>query len=212
MGTYKNGLNGSVSGKVGAVVGSNWRSIEYFRSLLKKSSKEPTVDQITQRAKFALAPFYLRPIKDVLNIGFGDKNLNKITGYNAAVKLFITQAVIGAYPDYIIDFSKVIMSKGSLSPIVNLAVGLEDDTLTFTWKKLLNKFSAFIDDSLIFIVLDSTKMMYLVFDDIVRDDEQYTVDMGGDYSGDTMHIWAFAVKRGDAAVSNSQYVGALTMP
>jgi hypothetical protein len=96
-----------------------------MKGLSKKSSKPTTNKQLAQRSKFALAPLYLSPIKDILNIGFKDKQLNKITGYNAAVKIFLNQAVSGSYPDFVIDFSKVVFSEGSLSVFHGLNASLQ---------------------------------------------------------------------------------------
>ena len=212
MGAYSKGANGTFSGKVGSVIGSSWRSIDYIRSLPKKSSKEATKDQVAQRTKFAMAPVYLRPIKDILNIGFGDKNLNKTTGYNAAVKIFLTQAIQGDYPDFSVDFSKIVMSKGSLSVFHSLGFTLTGNDLVLTWQSILNRYNAFTDDSLMVIVFNETKMMYLIYEDMTRIDLTYTINMGADFSGDVMHIWAFAIKREGEIVSNSQYLGTVTLP
>ncbi|QXU41184.1 DUF6266 family protein [Pedobacter sp. D749] len=138
MATYSKGANGAFSGKVGSVIGSNWRSIDYLRGLPKKSSKPSTEPQLAQRAKFALAALYLSPIKDILNIGFKDKQLNKITGYNAAVKIFLNQAVSGSYPDFVIDFSQVVVSRGSLSVFHGLNASLQGADLVLNWQSILN--------------------------------------------------------------------------
>lgn len=42
MATYSKGANGTFSGKVGSVIGSNWRSIDYMKGLSKKNSKPST--------------------------------------------------------------------------------------------------------------------------------------------------------------------------
>lgn len=212
MGAYSKGANGTFSGKVGSVIGSSWRSIDYLRSLPKKSSKEATTEQVAQRAKFAMAPVYLRPIKDILNIGFGDKNLNKTTGYNAAVKIFLTQAIQGDYPDFSIDFSKIVMSKGSLSVFHALAANLTGNDLVLTWQSILNRYNAFADDNLIVIVLNETKMMYLIYEEITRADLTYTINIGTNFSGDVLHAWAFSIKREGDVVGNSQYLGSVTLP
>ena len=212
MGAYSKGANGTFSGKVGSVIGSSWRSINYLRSLPKKSGKEATKDQVAQRTKFAMAPVYLRPIKDILNIGFGDKNLNKTTGYNAAVKIFLTQAILGDYPDFSVDFSKMVMSKGSLSVFHSLGFTLTGNDLVLTWQSILNRYNAFMDDSLMVMVFNETKMMYLIYEDMTRVDLTYTINIGTDFSGDVMHIWAFAIKREGEIVSNSQYLGTVILP
>ncbi len=47
MGSYSKGANGTFSGKVGSVVGTSWRSIDYLRSLPKKSKKDEVIKPLT---------------------------------------------------------------------------------------------------------------------------------------------------------------------
>jgi len=212
MAKYGKGANGAFSGKVGSVVGSSWRSIDYLRSLPKKTKKPISESQIAQRAKFALAPMYLRPIKDILNLGFGDKQLNKITGYNAAVKLFLNSAVMGGYPDYVINFSKMVLSKGSLSVFHGLNAIVQGTDLELNWQSITNRYNAFDDDQLTVVLFNETKLMYMLYDDAERSELTYSITIGNEFSGDVFHTWAFAIKRENNIVSNSQYLGTFTMP
>ncbi|QXU41445.1 DUF6266 family protein [Pedobacter sp. D749] len=212
MATYSKGANGAFSGKVGSVIGSNWRSIDYMKGLSKKSSKPTTNKQLAQRSKFSLAPLYLSPIKDILNIGFKDKQLNKITGYNAAVKIFLNQAVSGSYPDFVIDFSQVVLSKGSLSVFHGLNAALQGADLVLNWQSILNRYNSYTDDVLTVVLFNATKSMYLVYEDAQRAAMTYTAVIGAGFSGDVFHGWAFAVKRDAMAVANSQYLGTYTIP
>ncbi|SDG34920.1 hypothetical protein SAMN05421827_105240 [Pedobacter terrae] len=212
MATYSKGANGAFSGKVGSVIGSNWRSVDYLRGLPKKSSKPSTEPQLAQRAKFALAAQYLSPIKDVLNTGFKDKQLNKITGYNAAVKIFLNQAVTGNYPDFQIDFSKVVISKGSLSAMHGLNASLQGADLLLNWQSILNRYNAFADDVLTVVIFNATKNMYLVYEEAQRAALTYTAVIGANFSGDVLHVWGFAVNRDATGVANSQYLGTYTIP
>ena len=138
MGTYSTGANGAFSGKVGSVIGSNWRSVDYLRGLSKRKKKGASELQLAQQMRFALCANQLRVIKDVLNLGFSDKKLNKITGYNAAVKIFLSEAVTGEYPNYGIDYSKIKLSKGSLYP-GELSVRL-DSEIVISWTNDVNDF------------------------------------------------------------------------
>lgn len=212
MATYSKGANGAFSGKVGSVIGSNWRSVDYLRGLPKKSGKPGTQPQLAQRSKFALAPMYLSPIKDILNIGFKDKQLSKLTGYNAAVKVFLNQAIVGDYPDYAIDFSQVVLSKGSLSVFHGLNAGLQGSDLVLNWQSILNRYSAFTDDLLTVVLFNDTKKMYLVYEEAQRGALTYTAAIGAGFTGDVFYGWAFAVKRDATAVSGSQYLGTYTIP
>jgi len=48
MATFKNGPNGGFSGKVGSVVGSSWKGIDYIRGLpAKRKNKPDTLEKIT---------------------------------------------------------------------------------------------------------------------------------------------------------------------
>ncbi|MBO9675417.1 MAG: hypothetical protein J7577_18355 [Sphingobacteriaceae bacterium] len=212
MGRYSKGVNGAFSGKVGSVIGSNWRSVDYLRGLPKKSSKASTEPQLAQRSKFALAALYQSPIKDILNIGFKDKQLNKLTGYNAAVKIFLNQAVVGNYPDFAIDFSQVVLSKGSLSVFHGLSAALQGADLLLNWQGILNRYNAFTDDVLTVVLFNATKNMYLVYEEAQRAALTYTAVIGAGFSGDVFYGWAFAVNRDATAVANSQYLGTYTIP
>jgi hypothetical protein len=212
MATYSKGANGAFSGKVGSIIGSNWRGVDYLRSLPKKSNK-PTSDlQLAQRNKFALAPLYLSPIKDILNIGFKDKLLNKTTGYNAAVKIFLNQAIGGDYPDFVIDFSQILLSKGSLSVFHALSAALKGTDLLINWKSFPNRYNAFDDDMLVVVLFNDTKKMYLVYEEAQRSMLTYTAVIGANFTGDVFYGWAFAVKRENNVVANSQYLGSFNMP
>jgi hypothetical protein len=212
MATYSKGANGAFSGKVGSIIGSNWRGVDYLRSLPKKSNK-PTSDlQLAQRNKFALAPLYLSPIKDILNIGFKDKLLNKTTGYNAAVKIFLNQAIGGDYPDFVIDFSQIVLSKGSLSVFHALSATLKGTDLLINWKSFPNRYNAFDDDMLVVVLFNDTKKMYLVYEEAQRRMLTYTAVIGANFTGDVFYGWAFAVKRENNVVANSQYLGSFNMP
>jgi len=208
MGRYSKGANGTISGKVGSVVGAKWRSIRYLRSLPSKSSKPASEKQLAVQARFMLAARQLRPIKDVLNLGFSDKKLNKITGYNAAVKNFINNAITGNYPDYSIDFSKFQLSNGSLSPLTTPACSVGVNELRMSWQSKPNRFSAFADDEVVALVYNETAKVYSIDDTAMRS-EQIIVFTPSASAGDVLHVWVFAVNRDGDMVSPSQYVGQL---
>jgi len=52
MAEIKKGILGGFSGKVGTVIGVNWRGKDIIRSLPKASKKAPTEEQLIQRVKF----------------------------------------------------------------------------------------------------------------------------------------------------------------
>ena len=60
MASFQKGILGGFSGKVGTVVGGNWKGIDYMRSKGVNGNKNPTLSQLTQQAKFKLGIIFLR--------------------------------------------------------------------------------------------------------------------------------------------------------
>lgn len=126
MATYKKGILGVFSGKVGTVVGSSWKGISYMKSLPKASSKAPTALQIDQRLKFALISSFLKPIKSITNIGYGSVTGN-VTPANAVASYHLNNAIVGSSPNFQIDYPMVMFSRGELPgpsvPVMSAAPG-----------------------------------------------------------------------------------------
>lgn len=62
MATLNKGILGGFSGKVGTVVGANWRGLDIIRSRPKISKRNPTEKQLEQQMKFKLAISFLQPL------------------------------------------------------------------------------------------------------------------------------------------------------
>lgn len=209
MGTYSKSNFGEISGKVGEGVGSKWRGTKYLRSLPTKSKKPASELQLATYAKFALSATQLSPIKEVLNIGFGDKKLMGITGYNAAVRNFIANSILGDYPNFTVDYENMKLSKGSLTPLMRLSIEFSTELL-IGWSFKPNTLNSFADDNVLVLVFNQTTKVYTVDDSSTRADEGISIDIGADY-GDVVHAWAFCINRDKKTVSSSQYAGTITM-
>jgi hypothetical protein len=134
MGKYKKGILGYFRGKVGTVVGSIWKGINYMKSLPDVSNSEPTPAQLNVRLKFALVMGFFSRIKGVINIGY--QKFNKgITPMNAATSYHLRSAVTGVAPFYMLDYNKVILSVGELEDVIDLsATNALSGELVITWK------------------------------------------------------------------------------
>ncbi|WEK19207.1 MAG: DUF6266 family protein [Candidatus Pedobacter colombiensis] len=136
MGRTKFGLLGPFIGKIGPLVGYIRRGQFVTRALPHPSSKPATEKQLISRKQFGMAMRFVKPINDFVNYSFHPetKGTAKIP-QNAATSYFRKLAIQGDYPDYWIDFSKVIVSKGDLPLPLNPSVELSDNKLTFKWEK-----------------------------------------------------------------------------
>jgi hypothetical protein len=92
MATYENGVNGNFKGKVGSVIGSKWKSLNYIKGISnKKKIATPTEAQINQREKISLVGKFLRILNPVISLGFNQKE--NATSYNEATAYVFKNAL-----------------------------------------------------------------------------------------------------------------------
>ncbi len=213
MARFLKGINGAYSGKVGSVIGSNWRGVDYVRSLSRISKKKISDAQLEQRSKFAVAVAFLSPIMDLLKLGYSDKLQGKATGYNKALQYLMKNGgVTGTYPTFEIDFEKIVIAKGSLS---NVMAPVWEETfpqeIGLSWSPELNKYSAFVDDSVILLVYNKSKNFFSILESATRADAAVSFTLPPSYAGDKLVGWVFTGHRDGVKTSPSIYLGELTI-
>jgi len=133
MGTISKGILGGFSGKVGTVVGANWKGISYMRSKAEGRRTTFTQAQLDQQAKFTTAMKFLLTMNGLLEVGFRNYAV-KMTGINSALSYTLKNAITGSYPSYSVDYSNVLVSRGDLpnggSPTAAATAG---NKVTFNW-------------------------------------------------------------------------------
>lgn len=208
MARFIKGIHGSYSGKVGNIVGSSWRGIDYVRSLPKKSSKASSEAQLAQRMKFGMTTSFLKSIKDILMLGFSDSKQKDKTGYNVAFQQLINNAFQGTYPNFTIDFSAVKIASGSLAALVGLVVAeIAPKVLNLSWDPIVNRFNAFDDDQVLVILYDETDNLFFAYEGATRADAAIDIVLPDSYTGKKIVGWSFNIHRDGLITSTSQYLG-----
>lgn len=208
MARFIKGIHGSYSGKVGNIVGSSWRGIDYVRSLPKKSSKASSEAQLAQRMKFGMTTSFLKSIKDILMLGFSDSKLKNKTGYNVAFQQLINNAFQGTYPNFTIDFAAVKIASGSLAALVGLVVAeIAPKVLNLSWDPIVNRFNAFDDDQVLVILYDETDNLFFAYEGATRADAAIDIVLPDSYTGKKIVGWSFNIHRDGLITSTSQYLG-----
>ncbi|WP_316794725.1 DUF6266 family protein [Pedobacter frigoris] len=212
MATYKKGINGAFNGKLGTVVGIKWRGGNYMRSLPRKSGKPATEAQLNQRFVFALVNGWLRPLRDLIWIGFQSFKGTK-TPMNAAVSLVMKEAITGENrANYAIEFAKVILSRGELLiSIIREVIKLIDDLLNIKWESAPESVFCKGSDRATFVVYSPSNGQFITFKDIAeRADGEVTLQLPPGFRDNTLHCWMSYVNEAGDAVSTSIYVGELS--
>jgi len=143
MGTIKKGILGGFSGKVGNVVGASWRGIEYIRSMPASVRNPRTEAQVTQRTRFALIGKMMKTLIPIIRLGYADKVGKGKSAFSEAMKYNVTNAVIGLFPDFEIDFEAVKITTGKLYGTGSASATCAAGSISYVWNTdLLNNASA----------------------------------------------------------------------
>lgn len=213
MGRYKKGVLGPFSGKIGTVVGSTWNGIEYMRSLPKASTKAATDLQLINRAKFGLANGFLGPIGSLLNLGFKSAAVGK-TGFNLASSHLISEGITGVYPDFEIDYAKVLFSKGALEGVWSVsAVSDPSGAIEVSWDDNSGLGTAKPTDKLVVLIYNPAKsrFVYTLENGAVRSAGTDLITVPAHFAGDTVHVWLAFMSSDKNAFSTSMYVGEIVI-
>ena len=211
MGTIRKGILGGFSGKVGTVVGASWRGISYMRSLPLKVRNPRTKGQRSQRTKFSLALSLLKPITPLLRIGW-KLYARRQSAFNAAMSHTLANAVIGNYPDYQIDVSKVLISRGNLQPVSSATATVANGNIKFAWNDNSGTGAAKQTDKTLIAILNLEKGEAITHDaGAERMKETQTVILPTEWNGNEVQAYLGFVSEDGREVANSVYLGAITL-
>jgi hypothetical protein len=211
MARYDSGIFGSISGKLGTVVGATWRGISYLRSKpdKKRRKKRPSRKQLAQRLKFKVAGEFLWPLTDLVPITF--RTNEAITALNNATRYTMKNALTGTYPDIVIDYALVRISRGDLPAALSPAVSKNGSELTFTWTPNSRTGSAADTDKAVLVVYcPAMKQCVHSVGDANRAAGSVVVD-ASDYTGEVVHTYLAFVSNDEEEASDSVYTGSVQL-
>lgn len=213
MGTIRNGGNGAFSGKAGSFIGSTWKGISYIKGIPKLVKRPGSLKQMDQRRRFAVVAQFLTPIKDILRFGFKTQMSHRTSAYNIAIQHALNHAVVGSYPDYEIDPSQILVSKGSLEFPSDLLLDVSTaGQISFSWLGNVNQTNAFVDDKLHLLMYNRDRGLFMVYDPIgLRGDLAAQIVIPSNFSGQVVDVYAFFQDRAESRCSNSIYAGQFTL-
>lgn len=209
MARYKNGINGPFQGKAGSVVGCRWKQTDYIRGLPKRSNKPPTKDQVTAQTAFAFIVNWLKPINELVKVGFANVHPNR-TGLMAAHSYNSKNALAGGYPNREIDYSKARFSMGTLPPASRASIKLIDDrTLLIEWDPKWDSKCSYDDHLMYFVYFPDLGVVLLPGEgrDAQRRDGSLIITLEKELIHSRFEVQIAFKSVLTSAVSTSQYAG-----
>jgi Family of unknown function (DUF6266) len=211
MGTINKGILGGFSGKVGTVIGGNWKGIDYMRSKAGRRNFKPTEAQLEQQLKFGLAIKFVQTMSGLVETSFGNFAFRK-TGINSAISYTLKNAITGVYPAFGIAYPLVLVSRGDmpnvLAPSVTVGGG---SVLTWSWT----------DNSGVGIARATDKAMLVAycpaFNQCIyttgsanRSTVTDSLNLSS-FSGQNVHCWIGFISQNGRNVASSLYNGMFTV-
>ncbi|SHI60730.1 hypothetical protein SAMN04488096_10310 [Mesonia phycicola] len=211
MGKISQGILGGLSGKVGNVIGGNWKGIDYLRIKPSSVANPRTEGQVNQRNKFTVTLEFLQPNQPFIKKGYRAYAVKK-TEFNAAMSYVLNNAVTGIAPNFEVQYADALLSRGGLSGALNPDTNLATpEQVTFIWDDNSNEGNAATTDKVMVLVYNPAKKesMY-VLEGAERTVGSQIVQIPATYAGDTVEMFMAFISADGTKVSNSVYLGSGT--
>ncbi len=182
---------GMLSGKIGSVVVYERNGKQIVRSNPKQRDPK-TPKQLAHRLKFSLVNKGLSPLNKVIKLGYrnSDKNYRKLVGeaYH--------NAIIGEYPNFALDYSKIKVAEGDLQLPSNVDIKTEADSnmITISWNTQIydRTLPGRPDDQVNIVCLDSVDLNSTHWLNVAqRSDGKVTFKLPIGWECATSYFWIF---------------------
>ena len=210
MGSYVKGVLGSFSGKIGTVIGSYWKGISYMRSLPGKRRGTPSSSQVEQQLKFAIMIRFHEAFHSLVIQSFAATSKNMMmTPTNFAIRRNLKEAIKGDYPDFSVDYHKVLLSMGKLHNAGSAAMeSAGAGKIKFSWiNNAGTEASAKATDKAILVAYcAATNEAVYTLEGANRSEETDILNVSL-FSGQAVETWLAFVSEDGTKFSKSSYLG-----
>ncbi len=193
---------GKISGRHGTAVAMKSKSTgKTYLRLHSVPSDPKTAKQLAQRSKFGFVNSEMNCMRNLFKITFGSNQ-----GVSHGVSLAFG-AVTGEYPNFSIDYSKVIISQGGVdtSGFLNV-VKTSGTTLKFDWDTTAG-FQGDDNDGVNLVILNAESKVGLLKQNIVlRAEGTVDIELPAVWAGQKVHCWIYFSSPDGMNTSNSQFI------
>lgn len=198
------GILGGIRGKIGNVVGSNWKGIAVLKSMPLSVANPKTAAQTAQRGKMASCVVAARALLASLITTFWNPFAQYMSGYNKFVKENIDAFSTAGF----VNFASFFSMRGSLvgAEVSSVAADSSDSEITVNWSDNAGTGDALATDEVVIVVYNETQDYWLVSNaGVTRDAATATVSDSTMATDDVLHIYTGFARPDVSKVSDSVY-------
>lgn len=212
MAKIRKGILGPVSGGIGPVVGATWKGIPYIRTKPKKKRRKSkrTAAQIAAQEKLKFMNLILVPFHQFITVGFANEAEQK-TEISAAFSANYHTMISGVYPELKADYSKLILSVGSLPMITDVKMVLESpEMIKLTWKDDSISGASFNDQLMFVAYAPELDRSFGFTGGVSRTEKQCDIKIQEPFIGKVLEVYLSMTSFNRKTIANSMYLGRIS--
>lgn len=187
------------------LTGSSYKGIPVLSKKILKSAQPNTEEQRSQRTKFKLVNEMLAEAAGFTRYSFCEKG-GKRFSHQTAVAYNMKQAVGGTFPDYVIDYDKFMLGKGSQEQVTALTVTRQTDRVEVRWTNDdMGTRASITDVVMVALYNQSRNDWYYKTSGTTRADNQMVVYPPQKWASDEIHCWVVTRDKLAKRVSDSDH-------
>lgn len=208
MAIVQNPITGRTKGKFSTAVFSKQFGKNTMRSKPISVHNPKTQLQREQRSKFSLMVEQARHFMDFIRMGFKQAAVG-MSQFNVFMQSNISDVITGTYPDYAIDYTKLIVAKGTLTGAESTTVTADvGHKVTVSWADNSGTGDALATDKAMILLINPNSKK--VFQDVTTKTRlntsiQFTVPSS--WVGHAVYAYVSFINEAGNRVADSVYVG-----
>ncbi len=207
MASLKGAFSGGFNGRVGNLVGYQWRGKWCVRSVPSQYRDAKTEYQLAQRALFKATVGFAAKARRVLRLGLHTASLNANMTENNYFMRINKGCFAIADGQLAVDYESLLLSEGPVAPVAFGAPRLLDDTtvsIDFEQNPLRRAVKS--GDEVYLVAYCPELQTFDVSAPSQRYRSNVELQMRSYWTGKEIHLWGFVVDKAGRA-STSQYIG-----
>lgn len=200
MAKFYSSTFGEISGKHGSAVAVTRKDGTTYIRIYTKPSNPRTEKQQAHRAKFALSSKALVPFNPIFKETIGITN-----GISTARSYAFKNAIVGEYPNFSVDYEKIMFSFGTLEKLHNASTSYNDGVASINWD-FDKMYNCHADDSVNLVVYNKDSNQALHIKDVaLRKDKLCRINIQDSWTDSELYFWAYVTN--NDKISDSVFIG-----
>jgi hypothetical protein len=197
---------GAISGRHGSAVAATSKDGQSILRVYRAPSNPRTEKQMDHRARFGNINSELSNYQSLFK-----RTFKTAVGRNYAVSFALNNAVLGEYPNYSVDYSKLQIATGRIDTPSHISAAITTGSkVKFDWDGSIDGSESSTGDFINLAFINSDQKVAILKEEIVlRTAATTQFELPLAWAGNQIHCWAYFTNQYGTATSNSIYLGLL---